>query len=126
MKINAKNLSKFLDSYSKNKHFIHRRIFAIERARAVFFEEKLKTPFPECYDKLEKVFSELLREEVKGLGSLNVNENNVEPALNVRVTTSVMDAEELKRFIKNVKEIQKEYSCNCTLNVTRWQGCLFE
>lgn len=67
MEINAKNLSKFLDSYSKNKYFIHRRIFAIERAKAVFFEEKLKTPFPECYDKLEKVFSELLREELKGL-----------------------------------------------------------
>lgn len=37
--------------------------------------------------------------------------------MNINFTVTVDNENELKKFIKLFSEIEKEYSCNCTLNL---------
>ena len=38
--------------------------------------------------------------------------------MEINCSLSIEDEEELKRVIRIFSEIEKEYSCNCTLNLT--------
>ncbi len=40
-----------------------------------------------------------------------------EKQLNIKIEWAVINKEQLSEIIKEVSKIQKEYSCNCTLNV---------
>lgn len=44
-------------------------------------------------------------------------ENKQSQKLEIYIEATVHDSKALKEIVKDVAEIQKEHSCNCTLNV---------
>lgn len=60
------------------------------------------------YEELEKENAELKRQ---------INEQQPNTSFNLSINAVVSSSLEAKNMIKDIIEIQKEYSCNCTLNL---------
>ena len=60
------------------------------------------------YEELEKENAELKQQ---------INEQQPNTSFNLSISAVVSSSLEAKNMIKDIIEIQKEYSCNCTLNL---------
>lgn len=60
------------------------------------------------YEELEKENAELKQQ---------INEQQPNASFNLSINAVVSSSLEAKNMIKDIIEIQKEYSCNCTLNL---------
>ncbi|WP_444313742.1 hypothetical protein [Megamonas funiformis] len=60
------------------------------------------------YEELEKENAELKQQ---------INEQQPNTSFNLSINAVVSSSLEAKNMIKDIIEIQKEYSCNCTLNL---------
>lgn len=60
------------------------------------------------YEELEKENAELKQQ---------INEQQLNTSFNLSINAVVSSSLEAKNMIKDIIEIQKEYSCNCTLNL---------
>lgn len=60
------------------------------------------------YEELEKENAELKRQ---------INEQQPNTSFNLSINAVVSSSLEAKNMIKDIIEIQKEYSCNCALNL---------
>ena len=63
---------------------------------------------PDKYEELEKENAELKQQ---------INEQQPNTSFNLSINAVVSSSLEAKNMIKDIIEIQKEYSCNCTLNL---------
>ena len=61
-----------------------------------------------AYEELEKENAELKQQ---------INEQQPNTSVNLSINAVVSSSLEAKNMIKDIIEIQKEYSCNCTLNL---------